>query len=292
MATALGSGGSFRLVLDTNQVANALFATCPSATCGSPFKVGEDQVWIIVEQTCGSSGCAANTAVSVVLQNTRNPSSLTANYPTTSFEIYTLNADGYPVDGYDSDIKAEEDLVGEKVQISAVRVEDLYTNTNTNVTVRFAPGTDLDSEGVIKLTLPEGFAFPSDYDTQCYVDKIVDTAVACEFTLDEDGEYLTSVSIPGVCPSRGCTSDTFYGFKFPILTKHDTYPLDGTNYFFITTSENDVDISIGERVNTIELEPAKMSVFEAFADDGCDNANDFCTLNLKFKFEHNVPMSS
>jgi len=135
----------------------------------------------------------------VIVSNLYNPSSLTANYPTTSFEIYTLNADGYVVDGYDTDIKAEDDLKGEKVQLSSIRVEDLHTNTHTNVTVSFAPGTNLGKDStlveLITLTLPPGLAYRSDYDDQCYVDQIVDFAVACEFELDDDDEYLASVTL-------------------------------------------------------------------------------------------------
>lgn len=79
--------------------------------------------------------------------------------------------------------------------------------------------------------------------------------MACTFTLDDNNEYLKSVALSRVCPSSGCTSDHYYGFKFPVLTKHDNYPLDGLNYFFIVTSEDGVDVAIGERVNNIRLDP-------------------------------------
>lgn len=75
----------------------------------------------------------------------------------------------------------------------------------------------------------------------------MDARIACTFNLDTDGIYLDSVDIPGVCPSGGCTSDNYYGFKIPVLTRSDNYPLDGTTYFFITTSVSDVDVAIGEK---------------------------------------------
>jgi hypothetical protein len=88
-------------------VGNANSATCASATCSIIY---EDTVnlktYVQVEQTCGSSGCSAGETVAVTVTSLVNPSLLTANYPTTSFEIYTLNANGFKVDGYSTDIHA------------------------------------------------------------------------------------------------------------------------------------------------------------------------------------------
>jgi hypothetical protein len=188
-------------------------------------------------------------------------------------------------------------LVGEKVSVSTVRVEDETVFADTNVTVRFAPGTNLASSGTVKIDFPDSFALPSTFDDQCYNVQVIDAVTECSFTLDEDGVYIDYVTLEAPCKfvSGGCESDIFYQFRVPIQNRGDSWPLDGTTYFYITTSEGNADVAIGEKVNSVALEPYPLEVYEAYPDpreEECDRTFAYCSMYIVFNLVHGVPRKS
>jgi hypothetical protein len=65
-----------------------------------------------IAQTCGSSGCAAGTVVTLVLSGMTNPSAFSANYATDSWSIYTMTSANAYIDGIYTGLLATPPLVG------------------------------------------------------------------------------------------------------------------------------------------------------------------------------------
>lgn len=292
LTTDVPSDGYFQLVLDENQVTVPSTPTCYTDVCSKNYETSDPPTtWILVEQNCGSSGCSAGDDITVTLTGLTNPSTLTANYPTTSFEIYTMTANIQKIDGIYADVTAAEDLVGEKVSIGVISVEDEIVLMETNVTISFAPGYDLSTAGSFTLTFPVGFAYPPKYDDICYIYKTNRVPTACTYNLDDDNEYIESIELTEACVKvNGCDADTYYKYNLPIINRGDTKAITDTQWF-ITTSDGGADVAIGAKDNGVTLEAYPLAVYEAWGADDCDQTYVYCELFLKFKLENPMTKS-
>lgn len=161
----------------------------------------------------------------MVISGLANPSTLAANYPSTSFAIYTTTADLHLIDGISEGVEASPDLTGENVSIRTVTVDDKYVQANTNVSLTFAPGTALVKTATFILTFPERFARKSDLESKCYRVSRRTTRVSCSYEMHAtDEQFIHRVTIEGGCQSSGCHAETFLQFRIPIKNRGDTWP--------------------------------------------------------------------
>lgn len=128
--------------------------TCSVATSGSYYVVTINE-WC----TAGGTACAGGTSQSFYIQGVVNPSLLSANVASTSWQVLTANSLSYAIDGKYTSLKPTPDLEGVAVTFSTASVADPTVYKDTTLTVAFTPNSDLPSNAIIDLGLPTEFAF-------------------------------------------------------------------------------------------------------------------------------------
>lgn len=159
------AAGFFRVIIPIDQAVSPTNGpTCKNSLSQAPlasrivFKTTTD-VWIDIAQSC-SGGCAASAQISIDLQGLTNPSSFNANQATSSWQIYTMNANKEYIDGNSTNLRALPALYGVVSTISALQLDENFVGRQAILQIGIMPRTDLTLEAIFDLYFPDSFSLP------------------------------------------------------------------------------------------------------------------------------------
>ena len=122
-------------------------------TCSVVYKP-TGYVWVDINSPC-STGCAANYEIDLVFPSLQNPSSFLANSATSSFAVYTMNANKQYIDGDYDGIKATPALIGKTAIIKAIALSDTIVDRNNYISFLVVPGSDFTSDAIFDFYFPD-----------------------------------------------------------------------------------------------------------------------------------------
>ena len=88
-----------------------------------------------------------------------NPSLLSANVASTSWQVLTATSNSYAIDGKYTSLKPTPDLQGVAVTFTVASVANAVVYSQTTLNVAFIPNSNLPSNALIEIGIPSGFAF-------------------------------------------------------------------------------------------------------------------------------------
>lgn len=159
------SGGKIIMKMPTDQIALVgSSATCKkgdlSATLTCSISTSGSYYVLTINEWCtsGSGTCAASTALSFFVEGLKNPSLLSANVASTSWEVLTATSASYAIDGKYTGLKPTPDLEGVAVSVTVATVASAVVYAETKLSIGFKPNSDLPSNALIEIGIPSGFA--------------------------------------------------------------------------------------------------------------------------------------
>ena len=281
-------GGKILVRMPTDQISGTPAAcllgdlstalTCSTETVGNYYVVTINE-WC----TAGGADCAAGTAISFYIQSVTNPSLLSANVATTSWEVLTATALSYPIDGMYSGLKPSPDLEGVAVTVNALEVTSAVVYAETVISYGFLPGSDLPSGAIIEFGFPTGFA---SLPTTQTCSQITPSASSLTCTYATSGGYITSISVSNPCDASACLSTTAMVFQFTIKIRENTQNVGGS--FYVITKTSSADIGYGSTTNSITIAPNPFTG-TSLDNSGCDTIKATCSLIVKFTTVYTFP---
>lgn len=193
-----------------------------------------------------------------------NPSLLSANVDSTSWQLLTSTALSYPIDGTFTGLKPTPDLEGVAVTVNVVDVTSAIVFKNTTVLIGFIPGSDLPSAAQIEFGFPENFAFTPGTET-CSQISPSSSSLSCTYA--STGGYITSITVSNPCSVSDCLSTTAIVYSFTIRIRENTQDVGGI--FYVITKTTDNDIGYGSFTNNITIAPNPF-ISTSLDNSGCD----------------------
>ena len=212
-----------------------------------------------------------------------NPSLLSANVDTTSWQVLTTTALSYPIDGAFTGLKPTPNLQGVAVTVNAVEVASAIVFANTTLTIGFIPGSDLPSAAIIEIGFPTNFSFTPGTET---CSQVTPSAVSLSCTYASTGGYITSISVTNPCSVSNCLSATAIVYSFTIRVRENTQDVGGS--FFVITKTSVSDIGYGSFTNNITISPNPF-INTSLNNSGCDTIRATCSLIVKFTTVYTFP---
>ncbi|CAI2359515.1 unnamed protein product [Moneuplotes crassus] len=281
-------GGKILLRMPTDQIsgtpAACLKGDLSTALSCTTTTIGDFRV-ITIDEWCTSGGtdCAGGTTISFYIQDATNPSLLSANVATTSWQALTATAESYPIDGDYTDLKPTPNLEGVSITVNALEVASAVVYTETTISYGFLPGSNLPSGAIIEFGFPPQFAFPP---TTKSCSQITPSSSTLTCTYAESGGYVTSITVSNPCVASSCLSTTPMVFQFSIKIRQNTQNVGGS--FYVITKTSSTDIGYGSVSNSITILPNPFSS-TSFDNSGCDLIKATCSLAIKFTTVYTFP---
>ena len=221
--------------------------------------------------------------MSFIIEGLTNPSLLSANVATTSWEVITATSLLYHVDGAYTNLKPSPDLEGIGVTVPAVEVASSIVFADTTMTVIFVPNSDLPSGAIIQIGLPDEFV-SSPVTESCVQASPSSATLSC--TYSTSGGYITSIAINNPCTHSNCKSTTVHAYKIAVKIRENTKDVGGS--FSVTTKTSTEDIGIGSFTNSITILPNPF-ISTSLDNSGCNTVSASCSLIVKFTTVYDFP---
>lgn len=144
LSTIMPDLGYIRLIipLDQVQLSSVDDPTClklgSGLTCNLVwYASATNEIWVDIDNSFCTVDCAKNTPITIFLPGAVNPTSFSANDVTSTWQIYTMNADKEYIDGAYQNIQAFPDLEGQDVIVLAADIVIPIVSTDTYFRIRF-----------------------------------------------------------------------------------------------------------------------------------------------------------
>ena len=224
--------------------------------------------------------------MSFYIQGGTNPTLLSANVATTSWEVYTATSLSYYVDGAYTGLKPTPDLEGVAITVTVVDVASPIVFADTTLSIGFTPGSDLPSGAIVEIGFPAEFA-SSPTSESCSQVTPSAGSLSCSYSVTNG--YITSISISNPCSASDCKSTTATVYQFAIKIRENTKDVGGS--FYVITKTSSADIGYGSLANSITISPNPFTN-TSFDNSGCDTINAECSLSIKFTTVYDFPNKS
>ena len=255
--------------------------TCSVATSGSYYVVTINEWW-----TAGGANCAGGTPLSFYVQGVINPTLLSANVASTSWQVLTATSLSYAIDGAYTSLKPTPNLEGVAVTFTLATVANPVVYADTTLTVAFTPNSDLPSNAIIEIGLPTEFAFSPTVQS-CSQLSPSSATLTCTYTTSSG--YLTTISVTNPCSNSDWKSTTALIYQVNIKIRQNTKSVGGS--FYVTTKTSTSDIGIGSYTNSITISPNPFTS-TSLDNSGCTAIKATCSLKVKFTTVYTFPNKS
>ena len=287
------SGGKILFYMPTDQISlsgssvtwtksdGTTSLTCTTTTSGSYYVVTINEWW-----TSGSGTWAASTSLSFIVSGVVNPSLLSANVASTSWQVLTATSSSYPIDGKYTSLKPTPDLQGVAVTFTVASVANAVVYSQTSLSVAFIPNSNLPSNALIEIGIPSGFALSPT--TQSWLQLSPSSAtLTCSYTTSSG--YVTAITVSDPWSHSSWSSTIPLIYQVSIQIRQDTMSVGGS--FYITTKTSSADIGIGSYTNSITISPNPF-VSTSLDNSGWDTVKASCSLMIKFTTVYTFPNKS
>ena len=287
------SGGKILLYMPTDQIKltgssvtctksdGTTSLTCSLTTSGSYYIVTINEWW-----TSGSGTWAAATSMSFMISGVVNPSLLSANVASTSWQVLTATSLSYSIDGKYTSLKPSPDLQGVAVTFTVASVANPVVYAQTTLNVGFTPNSNLPSNAIIEIGIPSGFALSPT--TQSWLQLSPSSAtLTCSYTTTSG--YLTAISISDPWSHSNWLSTTPMVYQLSIQIRQNTMDVGGN--FYVTTKTSSADIGIGSYANSITISPNPF-VSYSLDNSGWNTVKASWSLSVKFTTVYTFPNKS
>lgn len=212
-----------------------------------------------------------------------NPNTFSANSVTSTWQIYTMNANKEYIDGIYSGLKAYPDLIGKTALIQALSVDDLVVGRDTTLKIGLVTGSQMTTDAIIDLYFPDQFAWYRN-NNDCAVTVGNRYTLSCAFSYYSSG-FIYKVSIYNACPQQ-CSSDVTYYYEIPIKNRGDVYYT--SSQWKVIARYEYIDVGMGVLTNPIKFTAETLTQYDV-TNFGCNTIDQECSIAISFKPINHIP---